>query len=183
MPQEIGAFVLNQLKMNGDAHAHPDGQECKDVVITVPAYFNNTQRSATRQAAEISQLNVVGIISEPTAAATYYASKQKVRGKLLIFDLGGGTFDITIANIDENEHVQIKSVTGDTHLGGSDFDHAFMTYVLDKIKEEFTAEGQDFNELSEKQKKKLEFAVMGEVIKAKEVLSDSLSTEINIEVP
>ena len=103
--------------------------------MTVPAYFNETQRVAIREAEEYSRLNFVDIISEPTAVATYYAS-HKMRGKLLILDLGGATFDITTANIDENEHVQVQPLTGNTQLGGSDFDHALFAHVLDLVQEE-----------------------------------------------
>lgn len=103
----------------------------KDVVISVPAYFQEDQRSATKRAGEIAGLNVLGLINEPTAAALYYGTEHSIHGTTLVFDLGGGTFDVTIMNID-NDNIEILNTEGDAHLGGIDFDKSLQDYIVSK---------------------------------------------------
>jgi heat shock protein 1/8 len=129
-PEEISSMILTKMKETAESHI---GQDVKDVVITVPAYFNDTQRQATKDAGVIAGLNVLRIINEPTAAAIAYGldkkngnSKEK---NVLIFDLGGGTFDVSILNIDDGIF-EVKSTAGDTHLGGEDFDNRMVDHFM-----------------------------------------------------
>jgi len=131
-PEEISSMVLVKMKEIAEAHL---GSKVKDAVITVPAYFNNAQREATKDAGAIAGLNVLRIINEPTAAAIAYGLDKKVEGEknVLIFDLGGGTFDVSILAIDGGIF-EVKSTAGDTHLGGEDFDNRMVNHFVEEFK-------------------------------------------------
>lgn len=131
-PEEIGAAVLQKMKAVAEAYL---GQPVKNAVITVPAYFNDSQRQATKDAGTIAGLNVLRIINEPTAAAIAYGLDKKKEGEqnVLIFDLGGGTFDVSILTLDDGVF-EVKATAGDTHLGGSDFDTALVEYCVGEFK-------------------------------------------------
>jgi len=131
-PPEISAKVLQYLKKAAEGHI---GKEVKKAVITVPAYFNDSQRKATKDAGEIAGLEVLRIINEPTAAALAYGLGKKKEEKIAVFDLGGGTFDISILEISEGVF-EVLSTNGDTHLGGDDFDHTIMEWLIEEFKKE-----------------------------------------------
>ena len=131
--EEISSMVLIKMKMKEIAEAYL-GKEVKNAVVTVPAYFNDSQRQATKDAGSISGLNVRRIIKEPTAAAIAYGLDKKGDEKnVLIFDLGGGTFDVSRLTIEEGIF-EVKATTGDTHLGGEDFDNRMVDYFLQEFK-------------------------------------------------
>jgi len=127
-PEEISAMILVKMKEIAEAFL---GETVTDAVITVPAYFNDSQRQATKDAGVISGLNVLRIINEPTAAAIAYGLEKNKSGErfVLIYDLGGGTFDVTVLSIDDGVF-EVKSTAGDTHLGGEDFDRRLVQYLL-----------------------------------------------------
>ncbi len=133
-PEQISSMILGKLKEDAEIFLE---QEVKDVVITVPAYFNNEQRQATIDAGRIAGLNVIKIINEPTAAAIAYGLNQKsnIKKKICVFDLGGGTFDVTIMEIDK-QNFTVKATGGNSHLGGQDFDNELVKFCIEKFKEE-----------------------------------------------
>lgn len=131
-PQEIGARVLMKLKKDAEAHI---GEKVDSAVITVPAYFDDAQRQATKQAGEIAGLKVERIINEPTAAALAYGMDKKKSEKIAVYDLGGGTFDISILDIGDGV-IEVKATNGDTHLGGDDFDAVIVDYIVSEFKKE-----------------------------------------------
>ena len=131
-PPEISAMILQKLKMDAESYL---GEKVTEVVITVPAYFNDSQRQATKDAGKIAGLEVLRIINEPTAASLAYGLDKKREETIAVYDLGGGTFDISILELGEGTF-QVKSTNGDTHLGGDDFDQRIMDWVCDEFKRE-----------------------------------------------
>ena len=130
-PEEISSMVLTKMKEIAESYI---GEEVTDAVVTVPAYFNDSQRQATKDAGQIAGLNVLRIINEPTAAAIAYGlDKREEERMVLIFDLGGGTFDVSLLSIDDGIF-EVKATAGDTHLGGEDFDNIMMKYFIDEFK-------------------------------------------------
>ena len=131
-PQEISALILQKMKTDAEERL---GEKITDAVITVPAYFDDSQRQATKDAGVIAGLNVLRIINEPTAAALAYGFDKKTEQKIAVYDLGGGTFDISILEV-APDNVQVLSTNGDTHLGGDDFDQVIIQWILDEFKKE-----------------------------------------------
>lgn len=131
-PAQISSLILKKLAQDAKIQT---GEDVKDVVITIPANFADTARTATIEAGKLAGLNVVGLINEPSGAACYYAINENVAGRVLIFDLGGGTFDVTIAEVAGTD-VQIKASAGDRNLGGVDFDEAILLYLEDVYEKE-----------------------------------------------
>ena len=168
-PQEISAMVLQKMKKTAEDYL---GQEVKEAVITVPAYFSDSQRQATKEAGEIAGLNVKRIINEPTAAALAYGLDKKNKDmKVAVFDLGGGTFDISILELGDGVF-EVKSTNGDTHLGGDDFDHKIIDWLADEFKQE---NGIDLRQDPMALQRLKEAAE-----KAKIELSNQTSSEINL---
>jgi molecular chaperone DnaK len=131
-PPEVSAMILQKLKTDAEAYL---GEKVTDAVITVPAYFNDAQRQATKDAGAIAGLNVLRIINEPTAAALAYGLDKKKEETIVVYDLGGGTFDISVLELGEGTFL-VKSTSGDTHLGGDDFDQKLMDWVCDEFKKD-----------------------------------------------
>jgi molecular chaperone DnaK len=165
---EISAMVLAKMKQTAEDYL---GEEVTDAVITVPAYFNDSQRQATKDAGKIAGLNVLRIINEPTAAALAYGLDKKKEEKVAVFDLGGGTFDISILELGDGVF-EVKSTNGDTFLGGEDFDQLIIDYIADEFKKE---QGIDLR----KDKMALQRLKEG-AEKAKCELSSSMETDINL---
>jgi len=166
-PQEISAMVLAKLKADAEARL---GAPVTEAVITVPAYFDDAQRQATKDAGKIAGLDVKRIINEPTAAALAYGFDKKADEKIAVYDLGGGTFDISILEVG-NDTVEVKATNGDTHLGGDDFDQYLIKWLIDEFKKQ---EGIDLS------KDKLALQRLKEAAeKAKIELSSAQETEIN----
>ena len=131
-PSQISAFVLQKMKETAEKYL---GQEVSKAVITVPAYFNDAQRQATKDAGKIAGLEVLRIINEPTAASLAYGLDKKVNKKIAVYDLGGGTFDVSILELGDGVF-EVKSTNGDTFLGGEDFDNTIVDYLLSEFKKE-----------------------------------------------
>ena len=168
-PQEISAMILRKIKEDASAYL---GEEVTDVIITVPAYFNDNQRQATKDAGQIAGLNVKRLINEPTAAAVAYGlDKKNARIKIAVLDLGGGTFDVTVMELD-NQVFEVISTAGDTQLGGTDMDKILVNYVVEEFKNQ---EGVDLNKDSMALQR-----VREAIEKAKIELSTSVSTDINL---
>lgn len=130
-PQEISAYILMKLKQDASDYL---GEEVTDAVITVPAYFNDAQRTATKDAGKIAGLNVLRIINEPTSAALAYGLDNGQSQKILVYDLGGGTFDVSVIEIDNNT-IEVLATSGDNHLGGDDFDERIVEFLIKEFKE------------------------------------------------
>ena len=168
-PQEISAIILQKMKKTAEDYL---GAEVTDAVITVPAYFNDAQRQATKEAGEIAGLNVRRIVNEPTAASLAYGlDKSDKDMKIAVFDLGGGTFDISILELGDGVF-EVRSTNGDTHLGGDDFDHVIIDWLADEFKAD---EGVDLRQDPMAMQRLKEAAE-----KAKIELSSTTSTEINL---
>ena len=129
-PQEISAMILQKIKADAEEKL---GEKITEAVITVPAYFDDAQRQATKDAGEIAGLKVMRIINEPTAAALAYGFDKKKDEKIAVYDLGGGTFDISILEVSADT-VEVKATNGDTHLGGDDFDQRIIGFIIDEFK-------------------------------------------------
>lgn len=168
-PQEISAMILQKMKKTAEDFL---GQEVKEAVITVPAYFNDAQRQATKEAGEIAGLNVRRIINEPTAAALAYGlDKKNQDSKIAVFDLGGGTFDVSVLELGDGVF-EVKSTNGDTHLGGDDFDKVIMDWLADEFKKDEAIDLRKDPMAWQRLKESAE--------KAKIELSSSQETEINL---
>jgi molecular chaperone DnaK len=168
-PQEISAIVLQKMKKTAEDYL---GQEVTRAVITVPAYFNDAQRQATKEAGEIAGLKVERIVNEPTAAALAYGMDKRTKDmKIAVYDLGGGTFDVSILELGDGVF-EVKSTNGDTHLGGDDFDHVIIDWLADEFKKD---EGLDLRKDPMALQRLKEAAE-----KAKIELSSAQQTEINL---
>ena len=165
-PQEISAMILQKLKADAESYL---GEKVSEAVITVPAYFNDAQRQATKDAGKIAGLEVKRIINEPTAAALAYGLDNDKEQKIMVYDLGGGTFDVSIIDIGEGV-IEVLATNGDTHLGGDDFDEKITRWMIDEFKKEVGVDlGQDkmalqrLKEAAEKAKKELSTATTTEI--------------------
>jgi len=168
-PEEISAMVLTKMKEIAENYL---GKEVKHAVITVPAYFNDAQRQATKDAGAIAGLNVIRIINEPTAAAIAYGLDKKVEKNILVYDLGGGTFDVTLLTID-NGVFEVLATSGDTHLGGEDFDQRVMEHFVKHIKKKHNKDIKPDKRALQKLRREVE--------KAKRALSSQAQAKVEIE--
>jgi len=167
-PAEISSFILANIKKTAEEYL---GEKITDAVITVPAYFNDSQRQATKDAGKIAGLNVLRIINEPTAASLAYGLDKKKEEKIAVFDLGGGTFDISILEIGEGVF-EVKATNGDTHLGGEDFDLRLINYLADEFKKDQGIDIRNDKMALQRLKEAAE--------KAKMELSTSVETDVNL---
>ncbi|MFQ5973545.1 MAG: molecular chaperone DnaK [Alphaproteobacteria bacterium] len=167
-PSQVSAFILQKMKETAEAYL---GGEVKQAVITVPAYFNDSQRQATKDGGKIAGLEVMRIINEPTAASLAYGLEKKGAGTIAVYDLGGGTFDISILEIGDGVF-EVKSTNGDTHLGGEDFDRRIIDYLADEFKKEQGINLRDDRLALQRLKEAAE--------KAKIELSAQAQTEVNL---
>ena len=167
-PEQISAMILQKLKTDAEAYL---GEKVTDAVITVPAYFNDSQRQATKNAGQIAGLNVIRIINEPTAASLAYGLEKKENEKILVFDLGGGTYDVSVLEVGEGVF-EVKATNGDTHLGGDDYDRRLVDWIADEFKKEngidLRGDRQALQRLTEAAEK------------AKIELSSRVETEVNL---
>ena len=166
-PQEISAMILQKIKADAEAYL---GDKVTEAVITVPAYFDDSQRQATKQAGEIAGLDVKRIINEPTAAALAYGLDKKNAHIIAVYDLGGGTFDVSILELGEGVY-EVKSTNGDTHLGGDDFDQVIIDYLADEFNKENNVDLRKDPQALQRLKESAE--------KAKIELSSSQDAQIN----
>lgn len=167
-PQEISAFILMKLKEDAEDFL---GQPVTDAVVTVPAYFTDAQRQATKDAGKIAGLNILRIINEPTSAALAYGLDNGMAQKVLVYDLGGGTFDVSVIDIGDNV-IEVLATSGDNHLGGDDFDERIVNYLVEQFK---ISDGINLsNDVSAMQR------LREEAEKAKKELSSSVTTNINL---
>lgn len=167
-PSQISAFILQKMKETAEAHL---GEKVTEAVITVPAYFNDSQRQATKDAGKIAGLDVLRIINEPTAAALAYGMEKQSNGTIVVYDLGGGTFDVSILEIADGVF-EVKATNGDTFLGGEDFDARIMDYIADTFKQENQIDLRNDKMALQRLKEAAE--------KAKIELSSSMQTDINL---
>ncbi len=167
-PEEISAMVLSKIKADAEAFL---GEKVTEAIITVPAYFDDSQRQATKDAGKIAGLEVKRIINEPTAAALAYGLDNKKDEQIAVFDLGGGTFDVSILELGDGVF-EVKSTNGDTHLGGEDFDNLIVNYLLDEFKKESGIDIKDDAAAMQR--------IKDEAEKAKKELSSATSTDINL---
>ena len=170
-PPQVSAMILQELKQRAEAHL---GESITKAVITVPAYFNDSQRQATKDAGMIAGLEVLRIINEPTAASLAYGFQQRTQGTIAVYDLGGGTFDISILKL-KNGIFEVLATNGDTHLGGDDFDRRVADLLANEIRERY---GLDLNKYPDHAQ-----AVRLEAERSKIVLSDEMKTTAAIELP
>jgi molecular chaperone DnaK len=166
-PQEVSAMILQKIKADAESRL---GETITEAVITVPAYFDDSQRQATKDAGKIAGLEVKRIINEPTAAALAYGFDKKKDQQVVVYDLGGGTFDVSVLEV-AADTVEVKSTNGDTHLGGDDFDQVLINWIIDEYKRQDGIDLGKDNLALQRLKESAE--------KAKIELSSSLETEIN----
>ncbi len=167
-PQDISAMILAKLKLDAETYL---GETIKQAVITVPAYFNDSQRQATKDAGKIAGLDVLRIINEPTAAALAYGLDKKENETILVFDLGGGTFDVSVLEVGDGL-IEVRATNGDTHLGGDDWDERIVNWVADQFKIDMGIDLRADKQALQRVREASE--------KAKIELSSVLETEINL---
>ncbi|MGC6530532.1 MAG: Hsp70 family protein, partial [Candidatus Puniceispirillaceae bacterium] len=167
-PSQISSFILRKMKEDAEAYL---GESVDKAVITVPAYFNDAQRQATKDAGKIAGLEVLRIINEPTAAALAYGLERKESGMIVVYDLGGGTFDVSILEVGDGVF-EVKSTNGDTFLGGEDFDQAIIDFLADEFKAENAIDLRGDKLALQRLKEAAE--------KAKIELSSAMQTDVNL---